>query len=108
MYAELIGGRRFERAVSAPATTKRPSEYRVVGTSVARVDIPGKVTGAPSYVHDLRLPGMLHARVVRPPAVGATVESIDESSVRDVPGDRKSTRLNSSHTVISYAVFCLK
>ena len=85
-YAELIGGRRFERAVSAPATTKRPSEYRVVGTSVARVDIPGKVTGAPSYVHDLRLPGVLHARVVRPPAVGATVESIDESSVRDVPG----------------------
>src|SRR5213594_1450797 len=92
MYAELIGGRRFERAVSAPATTKRPSEYRVVGTSVARVDIPGKVTGAPSYVHDLRLPGMLHARVVRPPAVGATVESIDESSVRDVPGHVRVVR----------------
>jgi len=91
-YAELIGGRRFERAVSAPATTKRPSEYRVVGTSVARVDIPGKVTGAPSYVHDLRLPGMLHARVVRPPAVGATVESIDESSVRDVPGHVRVVR----------------
>src|SRR5207249_12325247 len=68
------------------------SEYRVVGTSVARVDIPGKVTGAPSYVHDLRLPGMLHARVVRPPAVGATVESIDESSVRDVPGHVRVVR----------------
>src|SRR5438445_546813 len=91
-YAELIGGRRFERAVSAPATTKRPSEYRVVGTSVARVDIPRKVTGAPSYVHDLRLPGMLHARVVRPPAVGATVESIDESSVRHVPGHVRVVR----------------
>ena len=91
-YAELIGGRRFERAVSAPATTKRPSEYRVVGTSVARVDIPGKVTGAPSYVHDLRLPGMLHGRVVRPPTIGATVESIDESSIRDVPGHARVVR----------------
>ena len=85
-YAELIGGRRFERAVSTSTPTKRPGEYRVVGTSVARVDIPGKVTGAPSYVHDLRLPGMLHARVVRPPTIGATVESIDASSVREVPG----------------------
>src|SRR5262249_45876565 len=86
------GGRRFESALSTAASSKRPSEYRVVGTSVARVDIPGKVTGAPSYVHDLRLPGMLHARVVRPPAVGATVESIDQSSIRDVPGHVRVVR----------------
>src|SRR5262249_20051117 len=91
-YAELIGGRRFESALSTAASSKRPSEYRVVGTSVARVDIPGKVTGAPSYVHDLRPPGMLHRRVGRPPAVGATVESIDESSIRDVPGHVRVVR----------------
>jgi CO/xanthine dehydrogenase Mo-binding subunit len=85
-YAELIGGRRFERAVTTTAAVKRPGEYRVVGKSVARVDIPGKVTGAASYVQDLRLPGMVHGRVVRPPTIGATVESVDEASVRDMPG----------------------
>ena len=91
-YAELIGGRRFENTVNTAASPKRPSEYRVVGTPVARIDIPGKVTGGPSYVHDLRLPGMLHGRVVRPPTIGATVESVDESSVRDVPGNVRVVR----------------
>src|SRR5215470_2286071 len=71
-YAELIGGRRFEKPVNTAASPKRPSEYRVVGTPVARLDIPGKVTGGLSYVHDLRLSGMLHGRVVRPPTIGAT------------------------------------
>jgi len=91
-FAELIGGRRFERAVDKTAAAKRPSEYRVVGKPVARVDIPGKVTGAASYVHDLRLPGMLHGRVVRPPTIGATVERIDESSLADAPGNVRIVR----------------
>src|SRR5262249_4941328 len=91
-YAELIGGRRFVSTVNTAASPKRPSDYRVVGTSVARIDIPAKLTGGPSYVHDLRLPGMLHARVIRPPTIGATVESIDESSVRDVPGHVRVVR----------------
>ena len=85
-YAELMGGRRFERAVSGQAPLKRPQEYRIVGTSVPRVDLPGKLTGGQSFVQDLRIPGMLHARVVRPPSAAADFVSLDEGSVRDVPG----------------------
>ncbi len=82
-YAELLGGRRFNRAVTGKAPLKRPEEYTVVGQAVLRVDIPYKLTGEPSFIQDLRLPGMLHGRVVRPPSSGATVVAIDESSVQD-------------------------
>ena len=51
-----------------------------------RVDIPAMVTGQFEYVHNVRVPGMLHGRVVRPPAVGATLVSVDESSVSGMPG----------------------
>src|SRR5436309_163270 len=84
--------RAFVRCRRGRWSSKRPSEYRVVGKPVARVDIPGKVTGAASYVHDLRLPGMLHGRVVRPPTIGATVERIDESSLADAPGNVRIVR----------------
>ena len=59
-------------------------EYRLVGQPIPRVDLPGKISGAASYVHDVRLPGMLHARVVRPPSPGAKLMSLDENSVPDV------------------------
>lgn len=84
-YGELIGGKRFERRV-AGATPKRPAQYRVVGTSVPRIDLPAKVTGRYVNVHDVRVAGMLHGRVVRPPRPGARVASLDEISVRAVPG----------------------
>ncbi len=85
-YGELIGDRHFNRALSGSVAVKRPDAYRVVGQPVRRVDIPSKVTGAFTYVHDVRVPGMLHGRVVRPPAIGATLASVDEGSVRGVPG----------------------
>jgi nicotinate dehydrogenase subunit B len=85
-YGELIGGQCFNRDLSGSVAVKRPEAYRVVGQPVRRVDIPGKVTGAHTYVHDVRVPGMLHGRVVRPPAIGATLASVDESSVRSVRG----------------------
>lgn len=88
-YAELIGGRPFSRtlpAASVPVQTKAPKEYRVVGQSVQRVDLPAKIAGTHEYVHNVRLPGMLHARVVRPPAIGATLASLDDASVRALPG----------------------
>jgi nicotinate dehydrogenase subunit B len=85
-FGELVGGGRFERTVSGRAPMKSPSAYKVVGQPVRRVEIPAKMTGKHVYVHDVRLPGMLHGRVVRPPRVGATLVSIDEASPTKLPG----------------------
>jgi nicotinate dehydrogenase subunit B len=76
-YGELIGDQKFSRRVSGKAPTKRPSDYKIVGTPAQRVDIPDKVTGRFAYVQDVRVPGMLHARVIRPPAIGATLIRVD-------------------------------
>ena len=91
-YGELIGGRRFSRPVTRDFQTKPRAGYRVVGTSVPRLDLPAKVTGTYAFVHDLRVPGMLHGRVVRPAAAGARVSGVDEASVRDVAGLVKVVR----------------
>jgi CO/xanthine dehydrogenase Mo-binding subunit len=83
-YAELLGGQKFKRRITMTAPLKRPEEYRIVGQPIPRVDLPRKIGGGTSFVHDVRLPGMLHARVVRPPSPGAKLVSLDESSVPDV------------------------
>jgi nicotinate dehydrogenase subunit B len=85
-YAELMGGKPFDRQITGNVPVKNPDAYRIVGTSVPRVDIPPKVTGQASFIQDLRVPDMLHALVVFPPSAGAAVISIDERSVQDVPG----------------------
>ena len=85
-FGALIGGGKFERAVSGRAPVKATSEFKVVGKPIPRVEIPAKMTGKHVYVHDVRLPGMLHARVVRPPRAGATLVSFDEASVAKMPG----------------------
>jgi nicotinate dehydrogenase subunit B len=82
-YGELQGGQPFARQITEQALLKRAQEYRVVGTDVRRIDLVGKFTGAPSFVHDLRLPGMLHGRVVRARRPGARVLAVDERAVRD-------------------------
>lgn len=91
-YAEVMGGKAFEREVTGSAPLKPPQDYRLVGTSVPRVDIPPKFTGQQSFVQDLSLPGMLHARLVRPPSPSAQLVSLDESSVKDGPGLVKVVR----------------
>jgi CO/xanthine dehydrogenase Mo-binding subunit len=85
-YAELVGGRSFSITLDPkqPVATKSPKDFKLVGKPVPRVDIPGKVTGAFTYMHDFRLPGMLHGRVVRPSAIGATLESVDEGSIKGI------------------------
>jgi nicotinate dehydrogenase subunit B len=85
-YGELIGGKTFNIKLDpkAPVPTKDPKDFKVVGKSIPRVDIPGKVTGTFTYMQDFRVPGMVHARVVRPPAMGAKLESVDEGSIKDV------------------------
>jgi CO/xanthine dehydrogenase Mo-binding subunit len=65
---------------------KKPSDYAIVGKSINRIDLPGKLTGAPSYIQDMRLPGMVFARVVRPPRYGARLLACDEAAVRALPG----------------------
>ena len=65
---------------------KPASAHTIVGKSIPRLDIPPKVTGGAAYVQDIRLPGMLHGRVVRPPRYGATLEGFDEAAAKALPG----------------------
>lgn len=87
-FGALIGERRFEAKLDAKAPLRDPNAYVIVGRSLPRPDLPAKATGRHLYVHDFKLPGMLHGRVVRPPAVGAELEEVDEASIRDIPGAR--------------------
>src|SRR6266540_3674112 len=74
--------------VDKDAPLKNPRDHTVVGQPMPRPDIPGKVTGTHTYMQDFRVRGMLHARVIRPPAIGATLEKVDESSIKDIKGAR--------------------
>ena len=92
-YAELMqGSHLFALAIDPKAAIKPASSYRVVGQSIPRVDIPDKVTGKFVYAHDFRLPGMLHARVVRPDAIGASLLSVDDSQARKINGFVQTVR----------------
>jgi CO/xanthine dehydrogenase Mo-binding subunit len=85
-YADLIGGQHFNRDVTGKLKPKSTSAYNIVGKPVPRVDVPFKVTGTHIYMQDLRLPGMLHGRPIRPSTFGAKLVGVDESSVKDLPG----------------------
>ena len=87
-YVELLGDRRFELKVDKDAPVKNPKDHTLVGQPLPRPDVPGKVTGTHTYMQDFKVPGMVHARVVRPPAVGATLESVDEGSIKAIKGAR--------------------
>ena len=85
-YAGLIGAKNFEMKVNPKAPLKPPAQYTIVGKSINRLDIPGKVTGKFTYMHDYKRPGMLHARVVRPAGMQATLQSVDDSAAKKIPG----------------------
>lgn len=85
-YGELVGGRTFEIPLDTNAQRKPATEWSVLGKAVPRVDIPALVTARAEFVQNVRVPGMLHGRVVRPPAVAATLISVDENSVKGMPG----------------------
>jgi len=85
-YAELVGGRTFGVPLNPGAKRKHPSEWTILGKPLPREEIPAMVAGQFEFVHNVRVPGMLHGQVVRPPAVGATLVGVDDSSVRDIPG----------------------
>ena len=85
-YGSLVGGKSFNLQVD-PAVKRRPGrEWKVLGKPVPRLDMAAMVTGAFEFVHNVHVPGMLHGAVVRPPAPGATLTGVDESSIRDLPG----------------------
>ena len=87
-YGELIGDRAFNLKVDATAPLKPPDRFRFIGKSLPRPDLPEKITGHHRYLHDLTLPGMLHARVIHPPAYGATLVAVDEGSIAGLGGAR--------------------
>lgn len=87
-FGELIGDRTFDLKVDAKAPLKPHDRFRFIGRSLPRPDVPEKVTGHHRYLQDLVLPGMLHARVIHPPALGATLERVDESSIAGIGGAR--------------------
>ncbi len=102
-YGDLLGGKRFNIKISAAGIgwdmkvapeihAKNPKDYKIVGKSIPRVDLPGKFTGEFVYSQDVSVPGMLHGRVVRPATSLSAPASIDESSIQNIPGVVKIVR----------------
>jgi nicotinate dehydrogenase subunit B len=99
-YAELIGGRYFNvqlewnkqigNLLYAPgkAKPKDPKDYKIVGQPIKRADIAPKAFAQEPFVTDVKVPGMVHARMIRPPVAGASVVKVDEASIKDIPGAR--------------------
>lgn len=109
-YGELIGERNFSITLELAGTTeedisrgvmlrenaplKAVEDYRIVGQSFPRPDVPAKVIGSHDFVHNVRVPGMLHGRVLRPPSLGSTLLSVSEDALGDIPGARIVRRNN--------------
>ena len=111
-YTQLIGGKRFNVTIQAEGKAgelklaqdvkpKDPKEYTTVGKPVPRFDLPPKVTGEAVYVQDVRIAGMLHGRVVRPPTINTEPTNIDEGSVKNIPGFLKVVRQGSFVGVVA-------
>ena len=84
-FAALIGGRTFNVPVDKSAPLRDPDTYTIVGTSYPRPDLPAKLTARHDYVQDHRVEGMWHARIIRPPAIGANLLDVDASSLAGIP-----------------------
>ena len=91
-YWQLLAGQQFEVVPDESAPVRPFEDYSIIGTSAQRLDLPGKVFGAASFVQDLRLPDMVHARVLRPPAERATLAEFDASAALGLPGVLKVVR----------------
>jgi nicotinate dehydrogenase subunit B len=87
-FGDLVCAKHFGLKVDPKATLRDPASYTIVGKPLARPDLPGKVTGRHTYVHDFKVDGMLHGRVVRPPTVGAKLIEVDEASISAIDGAR--------------------
>jgi CO/xanthine dehydrogenase Mo-binding subunit len=85
-YAALIGNKQFNLPLNKTAKRRAPTQWTVLGKPVPALDRAALMTGQFEFVHNIRVPGMLHGRVVRPPEIGATLAGVDESSVQHIPG----------------------
>jgi nicotinate dehydrogenase subunit B len=85
-YGELAAEADLHREATAKVAPKPPAAHKIVGKSIPRFDIPNKVTGGAAYVQDMRLPGMVHGRIVRPPRPGSKLDSVDQAAVKAMPG----------------------
>jgi len=85
-YGELIGSRQFRLSVNTTVKRRTPSQWNVLGKPLLSLHLPELTTSHFDFVHNVRVPGMLHGQVVRPPEVGATVAAVDEDSVRHLAG----------------------
>jgi len=99
--SQQLGVATSQLTLNSQAIRKDPRQYIVLGTSVPRMDPPAKATGQFQYVQHVRLLGMLHGKVVRPPSVGAAVVSVDEGSVADLPGHIKVVVKNNFACVVA-------
>jgi nicotinate dehydrogenase subunit B len=91
-YGDLVAADMLHVQAQPKSKLKDPTTFKVMGQPVPRVDIPAKVTGGAAYVQDMRLPGMVHARVVRPPSYGAQLTGFDTVAVEKMPGVVKIVR----------------
>jgi nicotinate dehydrogenase subunit B len=85
-YGQLVAGKSFNLDLDPQAKRKPATEWKVLGTPVPRLDMAEMITGAFEFVHNVQVPGMVHGAVVRPPAPGAALTTVDESSVTGLPG----------------------
>lgn len=99
-FAELLNGQKFSLKLDPKAPLRDPASYALVGKSLPRPDVPGKCTGGHVYMHDFKVPGMLHARVMRPAAIGASLVSVDESSIANLRG-AKAVRIKDFLAVVA-------
>lgn len=100
-YGDLVKGQDLHVPAAPQSPLRDPSRRTVMGASMQRVDIPAKLVGATAYVQDLRLPGMVHARVVRPPSYGALLRSFDSAKVSAMRGVLKIARDGNHLAVIA-------
>jgi CO/xanthine dehydrogenase Mo-binding subunit len=100
-YGALAQSIAPDRKASGTAKLKDPKTHRISGKYLPRVDIPAKMTGGAAFIHDMRLPGMLHARMIRPPSYGATLKSLDPNVATSMPGVKKVVRDGSFIAVIA-------
>ena len=96
-YKELVGGKYFQVTMewngrygnglnaNGLATPKTPDQYKVVGQPIPRIDVPGKVLGQTTFCTDIKVPGMWHGRVIRPPVAGASPTAFDKNSISHIP-----------------------
>jgi CO/xanthine dehydrogenase Mo-binding subunit len=99
-YTQLIGGKQFNLPVTGKAVPKPYTAYKVAGTSVPRDDIPEKVFGKYTYAQDVKLPGMVHARVVRPPTLDSTLVKVDGFAKGKAPPDYLQTVVKNNYVAV--------